>query len=356
MPRPGAATRVSTETAGGRPGRIKPAVACSDCFRNDGLREVLIRRGEASPSPCPRCRSTEGAKLDPDALEAAAGEFFVQGSIAPETLAPIYQVNRLNPCPARLDPTLAADAGTLREVSGLVVFDYGPPLWQLGRTDHYDAFANGDPDEVADEMVRGGTATAIPAGTAVYRIRRNLEVGPDVLDPATFDPPGDHIARQPGRWDDLGSPVLYVSDDVELCLHECRVALSDEIVLATLVAARELNLLDMSEGLATTGPTPFGNGALFADFMSRSRREDWLGICRAMSAAARRAGYDGLRYSSYYSFAMNAGAGLNLALFGRPLAEGTLTLRSVNRVRLTAVSYGYALGPALYQDDSEETA
>lgn len=345
-----------TAIAAGGPQVPKPPVACADCFRNDGLRHVLSRYGKGSSDHCPRCSSSAGAKLDPDTLEAAASEFFVQGSVAPETLAPVYQVNRLNPYPATLDPTLAADAELLRTVTGLVVFEYGPPLWQLGHTDHYDAFAEGDPASAADAMVRGGTATTIHAGTALYRIRRNLAVGPDVLDPATFDPPGDQVARQPGRWDELGSPVLYVSDDVELCLHECRVALSDEIVLVTLVAARDLRLLDLSQGLATTGPTRFGDGALFADFMSRSRREDWLGICRAMAAAARRAGYDGLRYSSYYSFAMDAGAGLNLALFGRPLAERTLSLRSVNRVRLTAISYGYALGPALYQDGAGETA
>lgn len=242
----------------------------------------------------------------------------MQGSGAWETLAPVYQVNRLNPCPATLDPTLAADAALLRELAGLVVFDYGPPLWQLGHTEHYDAFAEGDPARVADALVSGGAATTVPAGTAPYRIRRNLEVGPNIVDPATFDPPGEQVARQPGRWDDLGSPVLYVSDDIELCLHECRVALSEEIVLATLITTSDLRLLDMSQGLATTGPTPFENGTLFADFMSRSRRDDWLVICRAISAAARRAGYDGLRYSSYYSFAMEAGAGLNLALFGHP--------------------------------------
>lgn len=331
-------------------------IACSDCFGNDGLRHVLARHGTASIEPCPRCCSSGGRKLDLDALESGAAEFFVQGSVTPETLAPVFQVNRLNPCPATLDPTLAADAETLRRIAGLVVFDYGPPLWQLGFTDHYHEFKEGDPQTIADAMVRTTSSVNVPVGTALYRIRRNIAVGPDILDPATFDPPGADVQRQPGRWDDLTSPVLYVSDDVELCLHECRVALADEIVLATLVTTRNLNLLDVSQGLGSTGPTPFQDGALFADFMSRSRRNDWLAICRAMSAAARRAGYDGMRYTSYYSFAMDAERGLNLALFGRPLAEGSLALRSVNRVRLANVRYGYDFGPTLYQDAAEQEA
>ena len=331
-------------------------IACSDCFGNDGLRHVLGRHGSASDLACPRCYSTRGRKLDLARLEAGAQEFFVQGSVAPETLAPMFQLNALNPSPALLDPTLAADADLLRSLAGLVVFDYGPPMWQLGYTDHYHEFREGDPAAVADALVGIAAAVTVASGTALYRIRRNLDVGPDVLDPATFDPPPATVAREPGRWDDLGVPVLYVSDDVELCLHECRVALADEIVLATLVSTRDLNLLDLPQGIGPGGPTPFEDGALFADFMSRSRRDDWLGICRAVAAAARRAGYDGLRYTSYYSFAMEREAGLNLALFGCPLAEGTLRVRSVNRVRLTSIGYRFGFGPALYAEAEPDPA
>ncbi len=332
-----------------------PMIACSDCFGNDGLRHVLDRYGIASDLACPRCSSYSGRKLDVGALEAGAQEFFVQGSVAPETLAPALQLNRLNPSPAVLDPTLAADADLIRSIAGLVVFDYGPPMWRLGYTDHYHDFREGDPAQVADALVRTAAAVTVPSGTALYRIRCNLNVGPDVLDPATFDPPPAGVTREPGRWDDLASPVLYVSDDIELCLHECRVALADEIVLATLVATRDLNLLDVSKGLGGSGPTPFQDGNLFADFMSRSRREEWLAICRTVAAAARRAGYDGLRYTSYYSFAMEPEAGLNLALFGRPIANGLLGLRSLNRVRLTYVRYGFGFGPASYDDAASKT-
>lgn len=326
------------------------AIACSDCFANEGLRRTMRARGVRSDAPCVRCGSSRGSRLDREALEDGAREFFVDGSILAETLAPVYQVNASNPCPAALDPTVAADAALVRELVGLVVFDYGPPLWQLGYTDHYHDVVEGDPQSAARALVRKAEAITVATGTPLHRIRRNLEMDPTVTDPATFDPPPDGVARQPGRWDDLASPVLYVSDDLELCLHECRVTLSDEIVLATLAPTRDLTLLDVSGGFGVDGPTRFQDGGLFADFMPRSRREEWLSICRAVAGAACEAGYDGVRYTSYYSFAIAEVPGLNLALFGRPLRAGLLELRSVNRVRLTTMTYGFALGPALYHD------
>lgn len=328
--------------------------ACTECFHNHGFRQVVAMHGSKSETPCPHCGSSSGITLTSEALSTAARDFFVTGSIVSEMLAPYYQVNSNNPHPALLDSTVASDAEKLKAIVGLTVFNYGPPLWQVGITSHWDDFQDLEPSIAADKLVQQAAQMIVPAGTVLYRVRLNVTADHAVTDPRTFDPPPSHVKRVAGRWDDGTNAVLYVADDIELCLHECRATLSDEITLATLVTVRDLRILDVSSGFEDRGSTRFEDGQLFSDFMSRSRSEPWLEICRAIGSAARRAGYDGVRYTSYYSFAMDECSGLNLALFDRPISDGRLRIHSANRLRLTSVKYGYGVGPTLFSEQDAD--
>lgn len=280
--------------------------------------------------------------------------FFVSGSYIAESMAPVYQSNSVNSDPARFDPTLEPDAQLARALTGEVVFHYGPPLWRVGEVNLKHEFAEGG--EIRERAARGLVAAAhsmfLPVGTRLFRIRKNPKADESIVTPAAFDPPPAEIAREPGRWDDGSLPVLYASDDIELCLHECRVIVADEIVVATLQVARPLKLLDMTSQIEDGGPTPFEDPNIFARFLSLNRDADWLGYARTVSRAAHAAGFDGIRYTSYYAQAKHDASALNVALFGRPISEGALSLQSVNRLRVTDARYAYAFGPVLYRDSA----
>jgi len=233
------------------------------------------------------------------------------------------------------------------------VFNYAPQLWRLGYTDQYWAFANSEGTEVAAKFVSAARELIIGPGAELFRIRLNLEVSDEIMKPETFESPPASIARQPGRWDDLRHPVLYVADHIELCVHECRATIADEIVVATLTVQRPMRLLDLQGGFDVECSTPFDDLNVFTDFMSRSRSKDWLRICRQVANAAREAGYDGIRYASYFAQAKAPSDAINLAIFGRPLIDHRLKLTSLNRLAFRDIAYRFDFGPTLYRSTDD---
>jgi hypothetical protein len=261
-------------------------------------------------------------------------------------------MNTSNPSPARFDSTLQADAELAQRLTGWRVFDYRPPFWRFGRTNHYYAFEAGGEGRrnAADRIVDAAVKIAIQPDTLLYRIRLNPRADESISTPTAFDPPPEELRREFGRWDDAAKPVLYVADDIELCLHECRTTIADEIVVATVTPSKPLTLVDLSERLPSDGGTPFDDPSYFIGIMCRSRDDEWLSYSRELAASALAAGYDGIRYKSYYSQAKHSSSSLNLAIFGRPLSDGRMKLVSINRLRITDSTYQFQYGPVLYRD------
>ncbi|MDZ3838665.1 MAG: RES family NAD+ phosphorylase [Rhodospirillales bacterium] len=334
-----------------RPDETHQPLACPACFANFGFRHTVERFARKRSGVCPQCGIDGSVKLSRSELEEAVVEFFVDGWYITETFAPVYQVNRSNSYCATFDPTLSSDAALAGHLTGLVVFDYGPPLWRLGMTEHYDEFEAGGErrKRAAEAIVAAAPSMSIPTSATLFRIRLNARADESITRAAAFDPPPASMPREPGRWDELNFPVLYLADDIELCLHECRTNIADEIIVAALQPARELQLLDLTGQIARVGADPFKDPNIFLCIMCRSRGT-WIDYCRAISRAAKTAGYDGIRYISYYSQAKHAAESLNIAIFGRPLEEKLLEIRSINRLRISNVSFEFKFGPALYGD------
>ena len=57
------------------------AIACSECFHDQGLRLDAQRLGVTDSTACPNCGATIGRKLNSDRLAAPASQFFVWGSL-----------------------------------------------------------------------------------------------------------------------------------------------------------------------------------------------------------------------------------------------------------------------------------
>jgi len=157
-------------------------------------------------------------------------------------------------------------------------------------------------------------------------------------------------------------------------VHECRIAAEDEMYIATLVPQRRLKLLDLAEPL-WEDVTEFESldMAMHMLFLAGSHSYE---ICRELAKAAQSAGFDGLVYPSYFTLLRTGGIpfetayGLsarkfphmrehlrkstisNLALFGRPIADGSVRVQSTNRLVLKKVEYNLNFGPVLLSDDN----
>ena len=325
---------------------MSEAIACPGCFNNFGFKQTITMLCRETDGKCVQCGQSGFLKIDHNGLKQAIYNFFVEGSLIAGTYQAAYQVNLLNPSPASFDPTLAPDTELACRLTGLVVFDYGPPLWRVGETEVRNQFEAGGALRrgAAEDLIEGGKMLKLPAGSRVFRMRLNPKLNEAISLAVAFDPPPATFRRTLGRWDDLDHPVLYVSDDIELCLHECRATISDEIVVASLSPTRDLRLLDLSGEIEWTGGTPFEDPNVFIGMMSRSRGR-WLEYCREISRTAHEAGYDGIRYVSYYAQAKHNTRSLNLAIFGHPIKDGMFILESVNRIRISDMVYKFRLGP-----------
>lgn len=158
-----------------------------------------------------------------------------------------------------------------------------------------------------------------------------------------FDTPPTGVPTS-GRYESPGLPVFYGADDVETCLHESRVALSDWIAVATFAPTKPLKLLDLSEDIDDSkASTPFERVDIFMRRLAFAGKQDY-DLCRELALRVHARGFDGFFFTSYFAQAHTRRL-RNIALFGYPAAEGKLLLQSVNRVHLIHVDYEYGFGP-----------
>lgn len=161
---------------------------------------------------------------------------------------------------------------------------------------------------------------------------------------------------------------MYCSQDLQVCIHECRVTVEDNLFVATLEPKKNLKVLDLADLLQEENVTEFESldMAVHMLFLAGSHSYE---ISRAIALAAHAAGFDGLIYPSYFSM-LRTGAmpfetmlGIshrrvsqfaerekskiirNLALFGRPTEEGHVHVRCIDRLILSRVAYGVHFGP-----------
>lgn len=138
--------------------------------------------------------------------------------------------------------------------------------------------------------------------------------------------------------------------------------------VATLAPTRTLRLLDLSALLTHEETTEFESLDMAMHMLFLAGPHSYP-VARRISVAARWAGFDGLVYPSYFSLLRNgvmpfettygishrrvpsmqeyeqAKSIPNLAIFGRPIEDGKLELRCIDRLILNRVEYGVHFGP-----------
>jgi RES domain len=319
---------------------------------------------------CPNCGTRGTKKLTPYLLQVLASQFFVRGSVRRLSYgsAPRVQFNdqRLKDGDY-IGPTwLQKDVELVSEKGRIGFFHYGPRLWMLGEIEPLkDLQAPSKRDPIIARILGEYPERTLPKGEIMYRLRVNPR------DPAATDeydsPPDEFLGR--GRLESPGCPVLYCSQDIEGCVHECRVTVEDELYLASLKPARDLRLLDLTAVLLEEHVMEFESLDMAVHMLFFAADHSYE-LSRAIAMAARKTGFDGLIYPSYFSQVRSgampfetlygisvrrfpgasqyakAGIFSNVALFGRPIREGTLTVTCIDRLILHKVRYDFRFGPA----------
>lgn len=163
--------------------------------------------------------------------------------------------------------------------------------------------------------------------------------------------------------------MLYGSPDLEVCIHECRVTVEDDVFVATLDPKRALHLLDLSILLKEDeSVTEFESLDLTVHMIFLAGRHSYK-LTRIIADAARGAGFDGVVYPSYFSllrlgqmpFQTTYGMSHrrigqlqeyeqaktipNIALFGRPIESANVAVTCIDRLVIGRVGYDYHFGP-----------
>jgi hypothetical protein len=344
---------------------------CSECFEDEGLRLDAQKLGLDQEGPCPSCRSSAGRKLDKARVEYLAYRFFVRGTLRRTKYggAPAVQFNDRRYGQTELDvpPWLVNDLRLLQEAARIGFFHYGPRLWMVGLVEPLEALQQPtDRDSVIARILTEYPERKAAPTDKFYRLRKNPR---EPANHAEYDSPPDSLVGR-GRLDSHGLPVMYASQDLEVCIHECRATVEDDLYVATLAPAKQLRLLDLS-ALVKDDTTEFESIdiAVHMLFLAHEHSYD---ICRAIARAAKARGFDGLIYPSYFSLLRTGAAPFdtafgisvrrfpsaeahvkatvieNVALFGRPIHEGIVKVRCINRAVLNQAQYDVIFGPVKY--------
>jgi len=246
---------------------------------------------------------------------------------------------------------LDADLKLFSNFLRIGLFHYGPPLWRLGHTEFYQRLselkedlaphARAEESKLWKAILARCTVRTLDPGVKLFKVRKGEALPPAI--PSQFDT-SPSVVTGGSRYESPTLRMFYGADDVETCLHESRVTLADWIAVATLTPKRTLRVLDIAKDIDDSlASTPFDRVDLLMKRLAFAGTQDY-GLCRDLAKETLELGLDGLYFTSYFAQA-HAKELRNIALFGFPIAEEKLELISVNRIRLTSMSYEYAFAP-----------
>lgn len=321
-------------------------VLCSKCFSDPGLQMAASKIGRNEHRRCRHCGAFDGSKLYRTAVEALMVEFFWHGSFF---RADFGGAHRLVSNPYRYGSRevdfpswLRSDAHLLEDELKVGLFHYGPPLWRIGEIEQLVNLRNPKTRSAAiSSLFHQFPEKILVAGTPFFRVRKNLAPEQE-QDFSQYDAPPQGYGGS-GRLDSKGLTVLYGSEDLEICIHECRVIIPDECFVASLETTRDLRLLDLTAPPISDGATPFESLDISMRFLF-SAGDHSYSITQAIARRARRAGYNGIVYPSYFSL-VKLKSIPNIALFGRPIKSGAVRVKAINRAMLSSATYEVRMGP-----------
>lgn len=353
---------------------------CSDCFHDEGLKIDAYKIGIDNNDKCPKCKSTSGNKLTKELIQDLCYSFFVRGTILKLDYggAPLIQFNsqHFNKTDIDVSSWLVEDVKLIEQAGEIGMFYYGPRFWMLGEVEPLKSLQKeNERNEIIEKILTEYPVRELTDNEYFYRLRLNPKVPHDFCEYDTA--PDEYLGKN--RFDDIGFPVLYGSPDIDLCIHECRTTVEDNLFMAKLVPTRKLNVLDLSVLLDEEGVTEFESVDIAIHFLFLAGKHSY-NICRQIAFKAKEKGLDGIIYPSYFSY-IRTGAfpfetvyGIsvrripqlkqyaqsqsipNLALFGRPVYENKVSVDCINKVVINRVGYDITFGPAYHKAYGDDTS
>jgi RES domain len=346
---------------------IKKSILCSNCFGDEGLKKEAQKIGIKKESLCRNCNSKSGNKLNRVHLYELAYRFFVLGTMmkCEYGSASVLEFNNYQKTSIMTSPWFENDIKLIEKAIGIGFFYNAPRLWMVGENERLkDLQGQSRKNLIIERIVNEYPSMEFSPEEKFYRIRKYPKNPNDFSE---YDSPPDHIVGN-GRLESKDLPVLYGSKDLQLCLHECRVIAEDELFVSTLVPRKLLNLLDLTEMLCEKFSTEFESLDIAVHMLFLAGNHSY-NILREIALAARRCGYDGILYPSYFSLlrtGFEAGSLRkfpdssnkektntinNIAIFGHPIAEDKIEVVSLNRIVLSKVEYEFRFGPVGHLED-----
>jgi RES domain-containing protein len=323
----------------------KKPVLCSSCFTDAGLRLEAGKIGYSDSKACPNCGSQVGRKLDVDQVYDLHLEFFCNGSFFRGEFGGASRLasnsERYGENEVQYPRWLEKDASLIENKLQVGIFHYGPQLWRFGEIEPLQELRRRStrPQAIAEIISRFPSRTLSPQ-TTFYRIRKNLPDGLE-FDQLQFDAAPRKFFSG-GRLNNRKLAVLYGSEDLEICIHECRVVIPDECFVATMHTTKELNLLDLCGEVQELG-SPFESYNLAMRYLFAAESHSYP-ITQAIGQSVMSAGFDGIWYPSYFSLVKPQYVA-NIALFGHPVRDRLVEIECINRARLKSASYEIRMGP-----------
>ncbi len=322
---------------------------CTSCFENHGIHETALNIVNRSVDElfCKSCLKY-GYNLTREDLLTLMNKFFVNGSIPPEIggPAPIFQFNEYKyPGDVEFLTELDRDLKKISEATKVGLFHYGPPLWRLGYTEHYqslviDNVTGIERKLVWQQVIERCTEETLNVGDCIYRVRTGEKLPASI--PSEFDTPPRKYTQN-GRFNSESTQIFYGASDIETCLHETRASLSDYIMLAKFSVAKPLKILNLSLTNESNSSTEFDRIDIMLQRLAYAGKDEY-GICQELAREIELRGYDGFITHSYFGQAHKKEL-FNISLFGYPVANEKLKLTSTNRLKITSIAYEYAYGP-----------
>lgn len=346
-------------------------IVCTQCFSHNGLRLDADRIGTENSDSCSNCGAVGHKKLTNDGLGTLAYRYFVWGSMMRTRYggAPLIQFNELrDKTEVTFHSWLESDVKLIERLLCIGFFHYGPRFWMIGEIEPLkDLQLSKRRQPIIKRILTEYPTRILTKNDSFYRIRVNPNISDAISE---YDSPPIQFSGH-GRLDSKNQSILYGSQDLEVCIHECRVSAEDSVFVASLQPSRDLKLLDLSVLLVEgEGITEFESLDLTVHMLFLAGRHSYK-LTRAIAEAASAAGFDGLIYPSYFSllrlgnmpFETTLGMSHrtiqqlheweqsktipNLALFGHPVAEGKVEVKYIDRLIISHVAYDFHFGPVI---------
>lgn len=340
-------------------------ILCSECFLDQGLKLLAKKIGFEEHDNCCNCRKINGLKLTLKQVETLAYSFFVVGSILKPNYgaAPLIQFNKHQKTNVKFSTTLKNDVKLFERTLGIGFFHYGPRLWMIGEIGPLKDLQNEETrNSIIERIIKEYPETLLKKSDLFYRVRV------DPCNPSNESEYDSPPKQGKGRLDSDDFPILYGSQDLEVCIHECKATVENELFVATIKPNKDLKLLDLTE-LIDEDCTEFESLDLTVQMLFLAGKHSYE-ISKQLSLEVKKSGFDGIIYPSFFSLVRTGRAPFptvygistrkipiykeieksttiqNIALFGRPVKEKKVNVVNINRLGLNRIIYEYQFGPA----------